>query len=90
VGERLEEDVVAALRPRGAIPRPMKSNEGAAAIGLRKLHAHVDLQIIWRPVSGKCGDRRLLLRAILRSSNSPISINCGRPSAARKEDGRSL
>jgi hypothetical protein len=28
--------------------------------------------------------------SILRSSNSPISINCGRPSAARKEDGRSL
>jgi hypothetical protein len=61
VGERLEDDVVAALRPRGAIPRPVKSNEGAAAIGL---HALVDLQIIWRPVSGKCGDRRLLLRAI--------------------------
>jgi hypothetical protein len=37
VGQRLEDDVVAALRERRAVPRAVESDECAAAIGLREL-----------------------------------------------------
>src|ERR1700730_13933903 len=54
------------FRARGAIPGPVKGDKGAATIRLRKLRALVDLQIVRSPVSGKCGDRRLLFRASTR------------------------
>ncbi len=62
---RFQRQVVGAECGHQFEPVAEREDREEAAIGLRKLHALVDLQIIWRPVSGKCGDRRRrLLRAI--------------------------
>ena len=64
VEQRLENDVVAALWPRRAVPRAMESDEGAALVSLRELRAFVDFEIVRRPVGGKRRDRRLEFLAV--------------------------
>src|SRR5690349_518401 len=61
--ERLEHDVVAALREGRAVPRSVKSDERAVAIGSRKLLGAVEHEIVRRPMRGEGGDGRLLFRA---------------------------
>ncbi len=63
LGHWLEDDVIAALRQRRAVPRPVESDERAVAIGLGKLGAVIDQQVVRRPMAGECRNRSKLLGA---------------------------
>src|SRR5882757_57706 len=63
VGQRLEDDVVSALRQGRAVPRAVKGDEGAAAIAGRKLGAEIDRERVGRPMAGKSRDGALALSA---------------------------
>src|SRR6476646_6869521 len=64
VGEWLENDIVSALWRRGAVPRAMEGDEGAALICLRELRALEDFEIVWRPVGGQRRNWRLEFFAV--------------------------
>jgi hypothetical protein len=74
IGKRLEDDVIAALRVRRAVPRPVERDEGAAAIGRRESRPAIDSQIVGGPVSWEGGDRRLSL-----PSANPVGRNAALP-----------
>src|SRR5580692_630620 len=63
VGKRLEDDVIALLRQRRAVPGAVEGDEGAALVGLGERRAVVDQESVRRPVAGEGSDGRLLLRA---------------------------
>src|SRR5260221_131984 len=63
LGEGLEDDVVAVLRQRRAVPGAVEGDEGASLIGLGEGRAVIDQEIVRRPVPGEGRDGRLLLRA---------------------------
>src|ERR1700722_6823888 len=61
IGEWLEQDVVASLRPGGSIPGAVERDEGTALIGFWEGLAEIELQIVGRPMSRKERDRPLPL-----------------------------
>ena len=63
VRQRLEHHVVPALRERRAVPRPVKRDERAAAVGGRELLSVVDGEVVGRPMAGEHRDRRSLVGA---------------------------
>src|SRR3984893_2369643 len=63
IGERLEYDIVPALRPGSSVPGAVERDESAALIGFREAIAEVDLHVVGRPMCRKERDRLLALRA---------------------------
>ena len=63
IGERLEDDVVAALRLGRTVPRPVERNESATLIRGGEGLPGIDQKIVRRPVTGQRCDRSLFLGA---------------------------
>src|SRR5882757_8718992 len=82
VGERLEHHVVAALRERRAVPRPMEGDECAPLVGRRELLSIINQEVIGRPMPredryrgslvGTQPDRLAAVPAILWSKDEPV------------------
>jgi hypothetical protein len=53
IGEWLEQDIIASLRPGGSVPGAVERDEGTALIGFWEGLAEIDLQVVRRPMSGK-------------------------------------
>src|SRR5882757_262905 len=63
IGEWLEQDVIASLRPGGSVPGAVERNEGTALIGFWESLAEIDLHIVGRPMGRKERDWPLPLGA---------------------------
>ena len=64
IRQRLENDIVSALRSGRPVPRAVEGDEGTPLVCLRELRALVDLEIVGRPVSRERGDWRIELVAL--------------------------
>ena len=56
-------DIIAALRPRRAIPRAVEGDESAATIGRRELRSLIDFHVVRSRMAGEERDRRAFIRA---------------------------
>src|SRR5215470_20334736 len=74
VDQRLEHNIVAAMRFRCPVPRPVKRNEGAVLVSRRELAALVDKHVVRRPMRRERRYRRLLLRAGTHGLSSIATI----------------
>ncbi len=62
-GEWDENDVVAALRQRRAVPRAVEDDERATLVACREHRPGVEHQVVRRPVAGEADERRRVLVA---------------------------